>query len=212
MTVIGVVGDVRERGPNREAIPECYMSYRQHIYNDTSLSVVTRTTGDPTALTETLRRLAHQRSPDIPVTFTTLESDASQNIAAPRFRTLLFALFAGLATCLAMAGVYGVVAYAVRQRTSEIGLRIALGADTSSVLGLVLRQCVVLASLGLALGLVTAFASTRLLAALLFAAKPNDPLVYLAVAVLLGMVTLVAGYVPARRASKIDPLAALRQE
>jgi ABC-type antimicrobial peptide transport system permease subunit len=159
-----------------------------------------------------LRRLVRDKSPDVPVTFTTMEAKVSENIAAPRFRTLLFALFAGLAVCLAMAGVYGVVAHAVRQRTSEIGLRIALGADPGSVLGLVLRQGFLLAGLGLGLGLVAAVASTRLLTAVLFNVKPNDPLVYVAVTVLLGMVALVASYVPAWRASRIDPLTALRQE
>ncbi len=88
MTVIGVVGNVRENGPAHDPIPECYMSYRQHVYNNTSLSIVTRTIGNPTALQETLRRLAHQRSPDVPVTFTTMEQAASENVAAPRFRTL----------------------------------------------------------------------------------------------------------------------------
>ncbi|MCU1339936.1 MAG: hypothetical protein JWO19_5517, partial [Bryobacterales bacterium] len=198
--------------PAREPIPECYMPYRQHVYNNTSLSIVTRTVGDPTALQETERRLARERSPDIPVTFTTLESDASENMATPRFRTLLFGLFAGLAVCLAMAGVYGVMAYAVSQRSNEIGLRMALGASTGSVLRLVLRQGLVYAALGLALGLVAAIAATRLLTSMLFQVRPNDPWVYLAVAVLLGVVTLLASYVPARRAAKIDPLTALRQE
>jgi len=212
MTIVGVVGDVREQGPAQEPISECYMSYRQHVYNNTSLNVVTRTVGDPLALEQTLRRLAHYRSPDIPVTFTTLEKDASAGVAAPRFRTLLFGIFAGLAVCLAMAGVYGVMAYAVGQRTSEIGVRMALGASTGSVLRLVLGQGLTLAGIGLALGLAAAFASTRLLTSMLFQVKPNDPLVYVAVAVLLGGVALLASYIPARRASKIDPITALRCE
>src|SRR4029077_4207115 len=119
---------------------ECYMTYQQHSYNGNTLSVVARTIGDPTALAETVRRLARERSPEVPVKFTTMEALAAENVAAPRFRTLLFGLFAGLAVCLAMAGVYGVMAYAVGQRSNEIGLRMALGASTSSVLRLVLRQ------------------------------------------------------------------------
>jgi predicted permease len=212
MEIVGVVGDVRQYGPAREPIPECYMPYRQHRYNDTTLSIVTRTLGDPNALAGVLRRLAHERSPDVPVTFTTMEAKVSENVATPRFRTLLFALFAGLAMCLAMAGVYGVMAYAVGQRSNEIGLRMALGAGRGSVLGLVLRQGFFLAGLGLASGLAVAFSGTQLLTSILFQVKPNDPIVYLAVTVLLGVVALVASCVPARRASKIDPLAALRQE
>ena len=212
MTIIGVVGDVRQRGPEREPMPECYMTYAQHPFNGATLSIVTRTAGDPNALAETLRRLAHERSPDVPMKFTTMEAMLSENVAAPRFRTLLFGIFAGLAVLLAMAGVYGVMAYAVSQRSKEIGLRIALGAGTSSVLRLVLGQGVALAGFGLALGLIGAIAVTRLLTTMLFQVRPNDPVIYLAVAILLTMVALLASYVPARRASKIDPLNALRQE
>jgi len=212
MTIIGVVGDVRQGGPDRDPRPECYMTYRQHAFNGNTLSVVVRTAGDPAALTETLRRLARETSPAVPMKFTTMETVLADNLAAPRFRTLLFGLFAGLAVSLATAGVYGVMAFAVGQRSSEIGLRMALGATTGSVLRLIIRQGFVCASLGLALGLAAAVASTRLLTSMLFQVQPNDPWVYLAVAVLLGVVTLAACYVPARRASKIDPLAALRQE
>jgi predicted permease len=212
MTIVGVVGDVRELGPAREPIPECYMPYRQHVYNNTSLSMVTRTAGDPAALEGTLRRLAYDRAPDIPVTFTTLESDASDNIAAPRFRTLLFASFAALAVSLAMAGIYGVMAYSVGQRSNEIGVRIALGASTGTVMRQVVRQGLVLTGLGLMLGLAGAGAATRVLASVLFQVKPNDISIYIGVGVLLGAVALMASYIPARRASRIDPLEALRQE
>jgi predicted permease len=212
MTIVGVAGDVRQRGPEREPMPECYMTYGQHAFNGISLSVVVRTVGDPNALAETLRRLARERSPDVPMKFTTMEATLAQNVAAPRFRTLVFSVFAGLALCLAMAGVYGVMAYAVGQRSSEVGLRMALGASTGSVLRLVLAQGLVLAGLGLALGLAAAVAGTRLLTSMLFRVQPNDPVVYLAVAVLLGTVAVLASYIPARRASKIDPLTAIRQE
>jgi predicted permease len=212
MTIIGVVGDVRQYGPAHEPMPECYMTYLQHGYNGSTLSVVARTIGNPTALAETVRRLASEKSPDVPVRFTTMEATLSETVAVPRFRSLLFGLFAGLAVCLAMAGVYGVMAYAVSQRSNEIGLRIALGASTGSVLRLILGQGLALAGLGLALGLAAAIAGTRLLTTMLFQVQPNDPLVYLAVTVLLGVVTLAASYFPASRAAKIDPLAALRQE
>ena len=144
--------------------------------------------------------------------FTTMETLLSDNTAAPRFRTLLFAIFAGLALCLAISGIYGVMTYAVGQRSNEIGMRIALGASTGSVLRLILGQGLALVALGLTLGLTAAFAGTRLLTTMLFHVKPNDSQVYLAVAVLLGVVALLASYVPARRASKIDPLTAIREE
>jgi putative ABC transport system permease protein len=212
MTIIGVAGDVRQSGPAREPLPECYMTYRQHGFNGNSLSIVARTAGDPSALAGTLRLLARETSSEVPVKFTTMEAALSENVATPRFRTLLFGLFAGLAVCLAMAGIYGVMAYAVGQRTSEIGLRMALGASAGSVARLILGQGLRCAVPGLALGLFSALAGTRLLSTMLFEVKPNDPFVYLAVAVLVSTVALVAAYVPARRAARIDPVAALRQE
>ena len=211
-TVIGVVGDTRQAGPEREPRPECYMTYRQHAFNGNTLSVIVRTAQDPVILAETLRRLARAQASEVPVKFTTMEAILADNVAAPRFRTLLFAAFAGLAICLAMAGIYGVMAFAVGKRSSEIGLRIALGASEGSILRSILGQGLLLASVGLALGLGAAVTGTRLLKSMLFQVQPNDPWVYLAVAVLLGAVTLIASYVPARRAAKTDPLTALRQE
>ena len=153
MTIVGVVGDVRQSGPADEPKPECYMTYRQHVFNGNTLSVVARTAGDPDTLIATLRRLAQETSPDVPMKFTTMDATLSENVAAPRFRTLLFGIFAGLAVCLAMAGVYGVMAFAVSQRSNEIGLRMALGASTGSVLRLILRQGLICAGLGIVLGL-----------------------------------------------------------
>jgi putative ABC transport system permease protein len=212
MTIIGVVGDVRQLGPEREPMPECYMPYGQHGFNGLTLSIVARTAGDPAAFSETLRRLARERSPDVPMKFTTMEAMLSDHVAAPRFRTVLVAIFAGLAVCLAMAGIYGVMAHSVAQRTGEIGVRIALGASRRAVLRLVLGRGLILAGLGLIIGLAAAAAGARMLASLLFQVQPGDPTIYIAVAVLLGVVALIASYVPARRACKIDPLAALRQE
>ncbi len=212
MTIIGVVGSVRQYGPSSEPLAECYMPYTQHDFNGTTLSIVARTFSDPGTLVESARRVARQRAPDVPMKFTTMETILSDNVATPRFRTLLFGVFAGLAVCLAMTGVYGVMAYAVGQRSSEIGLRMALGASRTSVLRLILRQGLVFTALGLVSGLAIAVAGTRLLKAMLFQVQPNDVSVYVAVVVLLGVVTLLAGYIPARRASRIDPLVALRQE
>ena len=141
-----------------------------------------------------------------------METMISDNVATPRFRTIVLAVFGGLALCLAVAGVYGVMAYAVSQRFNEVGVRIALGATTGSVVRLVLGQGLALACIGLGLGLAGSIAVTRVIKSMLFQVQPNDPFVYMAVAVLLGAVTLIAGYVPASRAAKIDPMVALRQE
>jgi len=210
MTIIGVAGDVHNRGPAQDPIPECYIPYQQHDFG--SLNVVARIVGDPTALEGTMRRLVRDRAANVSITFATLEGDVSENVAAPRFRTFLFGVFAGLAVCLAMAGVYGVMAYAVGQRSNEIGLRIALGASQGTVLRLILGEGLVLAAAGLALGLAGAIAGTKLLTSVLFQVKPNDPSVYFVAGGLLGLVTLLAGYIPARRAAGVDPVTALRQE
>jgi putative ABC transport system permease protein len=212
MKIIGVVGDVRQRGPEHEPMPECYLPYGQHEFNGATLSLVVRTTGDPNALAESLRRMAHEINPEVPMKFTTLEAMLSENVAATRFRTILFSVFAGLAVCLAMAGIYGVMAFTIDRRSTEIGLRITLGASEGSVVRLVLGQGLVLAGIGLVLGLAASVAGTRLLRTMLFQVQPNDPTVYLAVAFLVGMVTLAAGYLPASRAAKIDPVVALKQE
>ena len=212
MKIIGVVGDVRQRGPEREPMPECYMPYGQHGFNGPALSLVVRTVGNPHALEQTLRRLAHETNPGAPMRFTTMEAMLSGEVAAPRFRTILLAVFGALAVCLAMAGVYGVVAYAVGQRTNEIGVRVVLGARPGGVVRLVLREGVTLAAVGLGFGFAASFAGTRLLKSMLFQVQANDPTVYIAVAALLSAVTLLASYVPASRAAKIDPAAVLRQE
>ena len=212
MTIVGVVGDVRQRNPAIKPSPECYMPYTQHSYNSSTLNILIRTAGDPTALAGAVRRAAAEISRDVPLAFTTMEATVSKRVAAPRFRALLFGLFAGLAICLAMAGVYGVMAYAVEQRSKEIGLRMALGASTGSVLRMILGQGLVLAGAGLAVGLAAAVAATRLLATVLFEVQPVDIQVYLGVVVLLGVVTLAAGYIPARRAAVMDPVEVLRAE
>ncbi len=210
MRIVGVTGDVRQHGPAIPPWPEIYMPYEQHPRGDFHL--LARTVGDPLALSETLRRMVRDRNPNVPVKFSTLEENLAENIAAPRFRTLLLGIFASLAVLLAMAGVYGVMACVVGQRSNEIGLRMALGASQGNVLSLVLRQGLIYVSLGLALGLAGAFAATRLLTSMLFEVKPFDPATYAVVAVLLTVVALAASYIPARRAAKLDPLIALRQE
>ena len=212
MTIVGVVGDVRQQGPAKDPMPEIYAPYEQHPGASTNLRLLVRTANDPGALADSMRRKAQQLAPDVPVKFTTMEASMAENVAAPRFRTLLFGVFAGLAVCLAMAGVYGVMAYAVGQRSGEIGLRMALGATPAAVMRMVLRQGLALAAIGVAIGLAGAFAASSLLAKMLFEVKPTDPGTYVAVAVILAAVAALACYVPALRATRIDPLDALRQE
>ncbi len=212
MRIVGVVGNVRQNGPERQSMPEIYVPYQQHPGWSTNLSLLVRTSTDPLGLTEAVRRKVRERSTEVPVRFTTMRANFDQSVAAPRFRTLLLGIFAALAVCLAMAGVYGVMAYTVGQRSNEIGLRMALGANSRDVLRLVLGHGLLLAAIGLAIGLAGAVAATRLLTSLLFEVKPTDPITYAAVAVVLGVVALAACYIPARRAAKVDPLVALRQE
>ena len=212
MTVVGVIGDVRQFGPARDPWPEIVMPYDQHPWGGGDMNVLLRTTAEPTTLAEALRRKAREISPDVPVKFTTMEAVMSENVGAPRFRTILFGVFAGVALCLAMAGVYGVMAYVVGQRLNELGLRVALGASPGDILGLVLRQGLGLAAVGVAIGLAASVAATQLLQKMLFGVKPFDPATYAIVAAILIGVAMLATYLPARRATKVDPLVALRQE
>jgi putative ABC transport system permease protein len=211
-TIIGVVGDVRQYGPARTPASECYLSYGQHFYNNATLNLVVRTSLDPSALHESMRRKAHEQAAEASVRFTTLEAVLDTHFATPRFRALLLGLFGAIALCLALAGVYGVMSFIVSQRASEMGLRMALGASPGDVLRLVLGRGLRLAAAGLALGLACAAGATRLLAGQLFGVTPNDAMTYAIAIALLGVMSLIAVYIPARRSTRIDPLAALRQE
>jgi putative ABC transport system permease protein len=212
MTIVGVVSDVRQRNPAVAPLPECYMPYTQHAYNGHTLNVIIRTVGDPLTIAPAVRRVAAAVSPDVPVSFTTMEAAVSKQVEAPRFLALLFAVFAGLAVCLAVAGVYGLMAYAVQQRSKEVGLRMALGAGRGTVLRLMLRQSLVLATAGMGLGFAAAIAAASVLGTVLFEVQPLDAVVYPAVIALLGFVTLAAAYVPARRAAVLDPVEVLKAD
>jgi putative ABC transport system permease protein len=176
------------------------------------LSIVIRTALEPAALSEAVRRKANERSAEVPVKFTTMEASLAEKVAAPRFRTLLLGIFAGLAVSLAMAGVYGVMSYVMGQRSNEIGLRMALGASPGDVLRLVLRQALTLAGAGIVIGLAGAVVVTQLLRSLLFGVKATDPMTYAGVVALLGIVVLLASYIPARRAARVAPIVSLRYE
>jgi predicted permease len=212
MRIVGVVGDMRQWGPAQPPSPEIFGAYLQHPGPSTDLNVVVRTAMAPSALSETIRQKAQGLSSDVPVKFTTMEASVSDNVATPRFRTLLLGVFAALAVILAMAGVYGVMSYVVGQRSSEIGLRMALGASPRDVLRLTLRQGLALTAAGIVLGLLCAAGVSRLLQSMLFEVKATDLSTYLAVITALAGVALTASYIPARRAMRVDPMVALRYE
>jgi putative ABC transport system permease protein len=213
MTIVGVVADVRTDGPSRPVQPEIYMAFAQHPGPATSLNIVVRTAAsDPLTLTDTIARTIRQRNPDVPVRASTMEGTLERASATPRFRTFLFGAFASVALLLALAGVYGVMAYSVSQRLPELGLRVALGASSRSMMGLVLGQGARLTAAGLLLGLALSMLSGRLLRGLLFNVSPGDPVLLGLVSVAVAIVMLAACYIPGRKACRVDPMIALRAE
>jgi putative ABC transport system permease protein len=177
------------------------------------MTILVRTVNEPTSLVPALRQTVLSIDPNQPIAeINTMEKIVSDSIAQPRLNVMLMSLFGGLALLLAMVGIYGLLSYAVTQRTQELGIRIALGAQVVDVLQLVLRQGMLLALIGEAIGLLGAFALTRLIRGLLFGVTPTDASIFLVVVAVLTMIALLACYVPARRATKIDPLKALRYE
>jgi predicted permease len=212
MTIVGVVGDLRQYGPAREPQPELYMPYQQHFYNGATLYLVMRTPLDPATLGPSIQRKARERSPEVSVRVMTQAAVLAEHVATPKFRAWLLSLFAMVALSLAMTGVYGVMTYVAGQRSKEIGVRMALGASARSVLWLMLGRGLRLTVIGVAVGVVGALAATRLVRGMLFDVQPHDAITYLALIVSLGAMSVLAAYVPARRAARVDPLVVLRQE
>jgi predicted permease len=209
--IVGVVADVRNLELNSEPTPEIYTCYLQDPF--AGMSYVVRSQVEPESLVPAVREAVRQVDRAQPVAeIRKMEQIVSEAAAQPRFNSLLLGLFASLALLLAAAGIYGVMSYTVTQRTHEIGVRMALGAQTRDVFRLVVGQCMRLTLVGLALGLVCAFALTRVMATLLYGVKPTDPSTFAGGALLLVLVALLSCYMPARRATKVDPLVALRYE
>ncbi len=212
MTIVGVVGDVRQDSPGSPVEPSLYFPMEQHPYHANELQVIVRTSSTPSAIVSAVRETAHRFNPEMAVKFRTMEDMISDSIAAPRFRTFLAATFAALALLLAMAGIYGVMNYVVTQRTSELGLRMALGASRGEVMALVLRRAAGLAAVGLAAGAGLSLAASRLIAAMLFGLKPTDAATYALVLATVTSLTILAACGPAWNASRIDPMVTLREE
>ena len=210
MTIVGVVADARLDGPKQAPMPEMYLPYQQHPAPDSNIVVKTR--GNPLALAEPVRQLAASLNSEATVKLTTMESHMADTVATPRFSSALVAVFAGLAVLLAAIGIYAVISYSVTQRTAEIGLRMALGADRTNVIYMVLREALRLTGLGLLTGSLAAIAAGRLLQSQLFEVSPADPSLYAIMLVALTVVAVTAAWLPAWRASRVEPLAALRQE
>jgi putative ABC transport system permease protein len=210
-TIVGIVGDVRNEGLNAEPNPQMYVSFAQTPRH--GMSLVVRGAGDPTGLIAGVRRKVAALDRDQPLyNVRTLKQALAESLARERFGLMLIVTFAGLALLLAAVGVYGVLAYSVTQRTREIGVRLALGASRRDVLRLIAGQGMKLVLAGVGVGLLAAFALTRLMTRLLYGITATDPLAFIVVSVLLVVVALVACWIPARRATKIDPMVALRFE
>jgi putative ABC transport system permease protein len=209
--IVGVVGNIRQTTLDAELRPAMYLPHLQSP--NAGLTVLVRTSGEPLAIAAAVREQVRALDKDVPVThIQTMDQVFGASVAQQRFSMLVVGLFAGLALVLASVGIYGVMAYSVAQRAHEIGVRMALGARTAQVLKLILKDGMTLALLGVGVGLAGAFALTRLIATLLFGVTPTDATTLIVVSLALLGVALVACYIPARRATKVDPLVALRYE
>jgi putative ABC transport system permease protein len=210
-TIVGIVADVHMDGPTQTPMPEMYFPFLQHPRQE--LDLIVRPNGrdsgtDASVLRSTIRGF----NGEVAVKLTTMENHLAEVVATPRFSSLLTATFAGLAILLASIGIYGVISYSVSQRTAEIGVRMALGADRRKIVRMILREALSLCGIGLVIGLGGSVIAARLLQSQLFHVSAADPSIYIAVLVTLAAVALVAGSAPALRASAVHPSEALRQE
>ena len=207
--IVGVAGDVHHEGVDKQPLMEIYRPLPQFVYSD--MTVVVRSVGDPGSLATPVRDAVRAIDRDQPIGhLQTMGAVVDQSLGTSRLSTMLFGLFAIVGLVLASVGIYGVMSYGVIQRTREFGVRMALGAQPADVRGMVVREGAVLTSIGIAIGLAGAFAFTRLMRTLLFSVSPTDPLTYAGIAAVLGAVALVASYLPARKATRVDPVIALR--
>jgi predicted permease len=211
LTIVGVVGDVRNSSLDARPLPQMYVPLDQTPTN--SMALVVRTARDPQSVIPAMRARLFSLDPNQPLyDVKTMEERMASTVAHPRYQTLLLGIFAGLALVLAAIGIYGVITNSVAQRTHEIGIRMALGAHPAAVLRLVLQEGFVVGLAGIGLGLAGTLALVRLLSSLLYDVSAFDPATFLSATVLLMGVVMAACYVPARRAARLDPMIALRWE
>jgi len=209
--IVGVVGSVHHEGLDRNPGPTMYVPYRQDVFS--SMWIMVRTSGNPARLATSVRQVMREIDPSLPAFGMSPLADAvTESVAQRRFSMLLLTVFAGIAVFLAAVGLYGVVAYTVTQRTQEIGVRMAIGAQPADVVRMVVGDGLKLATIGMGLGIAAALGFAHVIEAMLFDVTPFDATSYGATAVLLVAIALLASYVPARRAMRVDPLVALRQE
>ncbi|MFY9611321.1 MAG: ABC transporter permease [Blastocatellia bacterium] len=212
VTIVGIVDDVKYSGLREEPQATMYTPFLQNLWWR-SLYLAVRTDGDPLSVVAATREAVWSIDRDLPVSqIKTMAQVMSESVAEPRTYTLLLGLFGGVAMLLAAIGIYGVISYAVTQRTREIGIRMALGAQTKDVVKLIVREGMTMALAGVAIGLAASFALTRVMASLLFGVGATDPLTFSVIALVLALIALLACYLPARRATKVDPMIALRYE
>jgi len=214
MKIIGVVADVKHLSPRESPGPEMYVPYTQKPYPSMLIMhAVVRTRGEPASIIGSVREALHGIDSDLPIAkVTTLTTLVDDSIAKPRFSMLLLAAFGGTALLLACLGMYSVISFNVVQRTPEIGIRLALGAQRSTVVGMIVGQGALLTGLGIVIGLIASLVLTRLMDSMLYGVQASDPLTFGAVTILLILVALLACYLPAWRASRVDPMTALRYE
>jgi len=211
MTVVGVVRDVKHYGLDRPMIPGVYLPYAQMPLS--GMTVVVRSSVTPSGMVPPIRALLRQADPELPmINAMTMAERLSQSMWVRRLYSWLIATFAGVALAMAIGGIAGVFSYVVSRRSHEMGIRVALGARKQDVLWLVMRQALALTSLGIALGLLCALATTPLLRNLLFGVRPIEPVTFTGICVMLTGVALAACWVPARRAMAVEPMAALRHQ
>ena len=211
MSIVGVIGDVKQVSLGSIAKPEVYFPYPQAA--STEMSLVVRTTNDPLSQAAAVKGQIRVIDKDLPISDAqTMEQLLAESVSGPRFNMLLLTLFAVVALVLALVGIYGVMSYSVTQRTHEIGIRVAVGAQSRDVLRMVIGQGMFMTMIGVVCGLVGAFALTRLMTSMLFGVEPSDPMTFATIAVLVIAVALLACYIPGRQATKVDPLVALRYE